>query len=311
MIKVSVIIPIFGVDKFIERCAVSLFEQSLQEMEFIFVNDCTKDKSMQVLQKVIEHYPDRKEHIHIVNHTENRGLPSARKTGMQYVHGEYVAHCDSDDWVEKNMYETLYLEANKNNLDIVWCDYFRGTEQSKIFVSTENQPALMQGPVWNKLVRTTLYQNSDFVYPTANKGEDGVIMTQLSFYAQKRGHIKKAYYNYFINPDSICGVVTPEGCLEKLNQEAANVKIKEDFLIRNGVAKKYKDNILRWKILTRKNLLPILDKKDYFSIWKQTFPEVDMEYLKSSKINIRHKIAYLLIRLHLYRICGVLVQKWS
>ena len=107
MIKVSVIIPIYGVEQYIERCATSLFEQTLDNVEFIFVNDCTKDKSIENLKKVIEKYPKRKNYIQIINHNENFGLPTARRTGLGYVHGEYVAHCDSDDWLEPNAYETL------------------------------------------------------------------------------------------------------------------------------------------------------------------------------------------------------------
>lgn len=309
--KVSIIIPIYGVELFIERCAISLFEQTLDDIEYIFVDDCTMDKSVQILQGIIAKYPQRKDNVFIIRHERNKGLASARKTGLKFVHGEYVAHCDSDDWVERNMYEYLYQEAISANADIVWCDYYRSDGESKKTISTKVQPELMQGPVWNKLVRTRLYTDYDIEFPTANKGEDGALMVQLSFFANKRIHVAKPLYNYFINPTSICGVITPEACLNRLSQEKTNVKFKTNFLIRQGVYEKYKDSVLRWKILSRKNLLPILEEQKYYQIWKGTFPEADKEYLKSPKINFRMKIGYILIRLRLDRVFKSLVQKWA
>ena len=82
MPKVSVIIPVYGVEKYIERCARSLFEQTLEDMEFIFVNDCTKDNSIDILLRVIDEYPKRKSQVHILNHEFNKGLPVARQTGI-------------------------------------------------------------------------------------------------------------------------------------------------------------------------------------------------------------------------------------
>ena len=194
--KVSIIIPIYGVELFIERCAISLFEQTLDDIEYIFVDDCTMDKSVQILQGIIAKYPQRKDNVFIIRHERNKGLASARKTGLKFVHGEYVAHCDSDDWVERNMYEYLYQEAISANADIVWCDYYRSDGKSKKTISTKVQPELMQGPVWNKLVRTRLYTDYDIEFPTANKGEDGALMVQLSFFANKRIHVAKPLYNY-------------------------------------------------------------------------------------------------------------------
>ena len=100
MPKVSVVIPVYGVEKYIERCARSLFEQTLDDIEYIFVNDCTKDRSIDILNEVINDYPARKQQIRIVHHKENKGLPFARQSGWQVATGEYVANCDSDDWVD-------------------------------------------------------------------------------------------------------------------------------------------------------------------------------------------------------------------
>ena len=78
-IKVSVCTPVYGVEAFIERCARSLFTQSYKNIEYIFVNDCTPDRSMEVLQQVLSDYPERKDSVKIVNHKTNRGLVAARR----------------------------------------------------------------------------------------------------------------------------------------------------------------------------------------------------------------------------------------
>lgn len=95
MAKVSVIVPIYNVSRFIKRCVESLFNQTLDDVEFIFVNDCTPDDSIDILKKVIADYPDR--NTMIINHEVNKGLPAARNTGLKAASGDYIFHCDSDD----------------------------------------------------------------------------------------------------------------------------------------------------------------------------------------------------------------------
>lgn len=125
MPKVSVIIPVYGVELYIGKCAKSLFEQSLENIEFIFVDDCTKDNSIAIIQQLLENYPNRKKQTLILHHEENLGLPKARLTGIQKATGEYIVHCDGDDWIELDMYQSMYELAIAENSDIVICDYFR------------------------------------------------------------------------------------------------------------------------------------------------------------------------------------------
>ena len=122
--KVSVIIPIYNVSRFIERCACSLMQQTLNEVEYIFVNDATPDNSMELLRGVIARYPARAAQVKIVEHEHNKGLPAARNTGLAAATGEYIFHCDSDDFVEPEMLEHLYNAAKEKDADIVWCDWF-------------------------------------------------------------------------------------------------------------------------------------------------------------------------------------------
>lgn len=120
---VSVIVPVYRAEKFIQQCARSLFEQTLEEMEFIFVNDCTPDSSMVILREIIKEYPNRARQVRIVEHDQNKGSATARNTGLDNARGSYIIYCDSDDWVEREMYEKMIKKAFDDKADIVGCDF--------------------------------------------------------------------------------------------------------------------------------------------------------------------------------------------
>lgn len=124
MIKVSVIVPIYQVAAYIERCARSLLEQTLENVELIFVDDCSPDESMQILQTVLAEYPERRVKVRVVRHVGNQGLPAARNTGLALAEGKYIFHFDSDDWAENTLLERLYDAAEEADADFVWCDWY-------------------------------------------------------------------------------------------------------------------------------------------------------------------------------------------
>ena len=120
--RVSIIVPVYGVEKYIERCAVSLFEQTYPNVEYVFVNDATPDKSIEVLQEVITRYPSRHKDVRIVNHPQNKGLSAARNTGIDNCTGEYIWHVDSDDYIALDAVEKLVKKAEQDKADIVIFD---------------------------------------------------------------------------------------------------------------------------------------------------------------------------------------------
>ena len=119
---VSIIVPVYGVERYIARCAVSLFEQTYKEVEYIFVNDATPDKSIEVLRTVMKRYPERAKAVRIVEHPKNKGLSAARNTGLDHAKGDYIWHVDSDDYVATNAVEKWIEVAEKQSADIVICD---------------------------------------------------------------------------------------------------------------------------------------------------------------------------------------------
>lgn len=186
--KISVIIPVYNVGKFIERCVQSLMEQTMDNVEYIFVDDASPDNSIQILQKVLVDYPGRHDDVRILTHVENKGLPAARNTGLAVATGEYIFHCDSDDFVEKDLLSTLYETACRENADIVWSDYYISYPNNERYLkqpSYDTPEAALKGMlngrmkynVWNKLVKRSLYTDNDITFPSGYAmGEDMTMM---------------------------------------------------------------------------------------------------------------------------------------
>lgn len=299
MPKVSVIVPIFGVEKYIKRCAESLFYQTLDDIEFIFVNDCTKDSSINILESCINDHPEIRHKVKIIHHKENKGLPQARRTGFINSTGNFIGYCDSDDWVDKNMYEQMYEKAVSEDADMVICGYFVSDGIKKKSYDIAETKGLLMGPVWNKIAHRKLYENN-IEFPVANKAEDGAIMTQISYFSQRRAYIHNPLYFYFSNPTSICRQLDEISCISRMRQECKNVDLRLNFLNRKGEASKYYRDIIIWKFEARNNLIPYISKRHIFDLWKKTYPEINHQILLYS--DLRTKVKYLLLRCRLQRL---------
>lgn len=206
MTTVSVVVPFYNVAPFIARCARSLMEQTLRDVEFIFVDDASPDGSSDILKRVLAEF-DRD--ARIVVHAQNQGLPAARNTGLEQAKGEYVFHCDSDDWLEPTMLEDLYMAAVSANADFAYCDFYIDFESSRRPMLTPDYPdaetmvkegflaGMMKYNVWNKLVRRDLYNHPSTIrFPAGHSmGED---MTMISLGIRSKGIIRvpKPLYHY-------------------------------------------------------------------------------------------------------------------
>ncbi|EKF9488800.1 glycosyltransferase family 2 protein, partial [Vibrio cholerae] len=120
--KVSVIMPVYNTELYVERAMISLMEQTLDDVQFIIIDDGSKDNSLSIIKEVITRYPSRKDQITLISR-ENRGVAATRAQGMDLATGEYVIHLDSDDWVERDWLEAMHTKAVQDNADVVICDY--------------------------------------------------------------------------------------------------------------------------------------------------------------------------------------------
>ena len=164
MPKVSVIVPVYNVEKYIERCVRSLFEQTLDDIEYIFVDDCSPDNSISIVKSVSEDYPNRKNNIKYCIHNKNRGLTSTRNTGLAVATGDFIAHCDSDDWVTKDAYQIMYEAAISEDADMTICDFFisDGVTHRPYYNSLDNNEEnnlFVYINIWTRLVKRSLYKN--------------------------------------------------------------------------------------------------------------------------------------------------------
>lgn len=119
MIKVSILTPIFGVEKYIEQCVRSLFEQSYASIEYIFVDDCTPDRSIDILQSLLKAYPNRAKQARIIHHDKNRGVGAARQTALMTATGDYIFFADSDDLLPRDAVELLVKKAESTHADLI------------------------------------------------------------------------------------------------------------------------------------------------------------------------------------------------
>lgn len=240
---VSICVPVYGVEKYIERCAVSLFEQNYPYIEYIFVDDCTPDNSITILNDVIERYPNRKPNVHIICHDKNRGLAAARNTAVDAVKTDFLIHVDSDDWVDKNLVKELVLMQKKNNADIVTADaiaYYPNKKKAFKVLRTTNAKELtlntiwgtLRTQVWGRLIRKKLYTDNNIrVVEGCNLAEDYQVMPKLIYFAQKVEWTDKAYYHYIgLNPSNY----TNNFSLKNYEQSIQSFQIVYDFFSDKG-----------------------------------------------------------------------------
>lgn len=310
MPKVSVIIPVYGVEKYIERCARSLFEQTLDDIEYLFIDDCTLDRSIEILNRVLDEYPQRKNQVIIHRMEKNSRQAAVRKWGMLNATGDYIIHCDSDDWVDVTMYEKMYNKAIETGSDVVVCDYVTtdGGSLKKINKACHSvkpieflENMLLQRDPWslcNKLFKRTAYYN--IVFPTSAMGEDMATTMQLVWNCSKLEYIPIAYYHYYFNPDSITKKRTKENSLRNFTQLKDNTEIVNKTFAQRSLTPKMKDGLLNLKLQVKSLLLPLVWNNEYYIMWKKLYPNLESQLYLSKSIDITTKIKYLLTRLRLY-----------
>lgn len=296
--RISVIVPIFKVEKFIGRCTESLMQQTMQEgVEFIFVDDATPDRSMDVLQEVLERYPARKAQIVLLRHEVNQGLPAARNTGLAVARGEYVFHCDSDDYVETDMLETLYDTAVQQCADMVWCDWYltyaeseRYMKQPQYGTAEEALKAMLAGGmkynVWNKLVRRSLYTDNHIAFPAGyGMGED-MTMMRLAACARQVAYVPKAFYHYVkTNAGSFCQTYS-ERHLKELQH---NVSETAQFIL-GHCGKEWEREVAFLKLEAKFPFLISDGTNGEYRRWKEWYPEANAYIMQNRFVSLRSRM---------------------
>ena len=284
---ISVIVPVYNVEKYIEKCLKSLVEQTLKNIEIIIVNDGSTDNSKKIISKFAEKYSNIKYY-----EKTNGGLSSARNYGIKYANGEYVAFLDSEDYVEKNLYELMYKKALQENSDMVECDFIweyygkngeivkTKKDKRKKFKTLNQYVKNARVVAWNKLIKKQIIDDFNIRFP------EGLIYEDIEFFYKLFPHLNKISY---VN---IYGIhyVQRNGSILNSNPE----KIGDIFKILDNVIKYYRDldiyeNEMKYRyrrILlgsSMKRILKIKDKKLKKNFFLKTLKSLNMKQKNEKK----------------------------
>lgn len=230
MPKVSIIVPIYNVEGYIEKCLETLVNQTLKDIQIILVNDGSKDRSIEVVKKFLKEYPEKITYLE----KENGGLSDARNYAIPHAKGEYIAFLDADDYVEKNMYEEMYKVAQKENSDMVECDFYWEypkkikTDVGQIYNDKKEMLEKIRVVAWNKLIKREVLEKTGILFPKGYRYEDVEFTYKLVPYLNKVSFVKKPFIHY----------VQREGSISNVQNE----RTKEIFDVLDHVIEYYKKN---------------------------------------------------------------------
>ena len=280
MKKVSVIVPMYNVEKVISRCVQSLFTQTLKDFEVVFVNDCSRDNTITVLSELHRAYERDDIQVKIVNHEKNAGVAAARNTGLNNASGEYIYYVDSDDYIAEDTLELMYSEAVEEKCDVVGCEWLLSFENNArhmvhpdvktgkdAFVKMCN--GVMRWNLWLWMVRRSIYEDYGFRFiPGANMGEDMMVMMKILLNSDKVSIIHKPLYHY-IQTNSNAMTKNFSAYRDQVSDNVAEV---ESYLGQIGRAEEYLSALHQLKLNLKLPLI-ISDKTTDYEFWQNWFPE--------------------------------------
>lgn len=280
---VSVIVPVYNVASYIEKCARSLFEQTLDNLEIIFVDDCSPDNSVDIIKEVLAEYPHRQLQTRIIKMPTNAGLAGVRRRGIIEATGDYIIHCDGDDWVDPSLYEELYNTAVNDNADIVICDLIENYTDScvrhKQVLRSTNPKLLLRD--WyrntihmsccNKLIRRSIYiDKSVMPWPGLDMWEDNGLIIRVFYYASKISYVSDSAYHY--NRTNTKSLTSGAGYgIKQVNQMIGVAEKISEFFESKSDGRDFQKTIDAIRYLARINL--VTDSFKNYRRFNKTFSE--------------------------------------
>jgi len=240
MPKVSVIVPIYNVEKYLEKCINSLLSQTLEDIQIILVNDGSKDNSGNIAKEYEKNNKDRVIYVE----KENGGLSDARNYGLKYATGDFIAFLDSDDYIEKNAYEEMYNKAIEENADYVECDFIWEfpnkirIDKQYPYKNKKEMLSFVRVVAWNKLIKRQLIIDNNLEFPKGLRYEDVEFTYKLIPFINKFAYVDKPFIHYVQRKGSIANVQ---------NERTAEIFTVLDNVIefykKNNIYEKYRDEL--------------------------------------------------------------------
>ena len=280
MKKVSVIMPMYNVEKVMARSVQSLFAQTLRDFEAVFVDDCSSDNTGEELRRIISSYNREDISVKIVRHEPNKGVAAARNTGLDNAEGEYIYYLDSDDYFDDDALEVMYETAKKDDADIVGCEWLLSFENNARYmvqpeVKTGREAfekmcnGVMRWNLWLFMVRRDLYEDNAFRFiPGANMGEDMMVMMKILLNAGKVSMVHRPLYHYIQTNSN----AMTKNFARYRGQVSENVAELERYIAQSGKLDEFCGLINQLKLNLKLPLI-ISDKKADYTLWHEWFPE--------------------------------------
>lgn len=313
--KVSFIVAVYNVSDYIERCAQSLFEQTLEDIEIIFCDDASTDNSVQLIRDLLNRYPHRRECVKFICNETNQGTAINRWNGAKAATGEYVLLVDGDDYLEVTMGEELYSEAVSSGADVVQCDCYYDSADEIVRKRTSIQGEDLRDcllnriawhNIWIRLFKRSLLDNDQLVWPKCHMADDLVISIAVTALASKAVYLPIPLYHYNYNPNSIMSCRNEAGLLSMYEQQLVNTDVLVDFWRKQGLQEKYEMGYVITMSHARNILLDITNKRKYRRLWRRTYPELNKLIFwgnKNHPSSYRNKIWYVAVLLGLFPSC--------
>ena len=312
-IKVSILVPFYKVEKYVGRCVESLFTQTYKNIEYVFVNDCTPDGSMEVINGVIEKYGVASQCKMIV-HEQNQGISASRNDCLDNMTGDYFLFIDSDDYIDQDMVELLVEAAVKENADISGCGYIEeyadhSVEHPQKYTNDHDEMMraitllTIKGVMWKLLVRSTIVtEHKDEVrfIPDRNMVDDYLFCCQIFYYAKRFASVDRCMYHWIqYNPNNYTHTT-----VFAVESQAVAIRKVEEFYKGKGVFEVVKDDLLKRKFISK---LPLLLDKECRNVilWYRLFPESNAAW-KIMHFPLGNRILFMLANSPLYRILPIL-----
>lgn len=279
---VSIIVPVYNAEAGVQRCLDSLERQTYRQLEVIFVNDCSTDGGMEVIERWASSADVNDFRIRTVNHMRNRGVAAARNTGLSYVTGEYIYYVDADDYIEPDTLEKMVEAAVQTGAEIVGCEWFLSFNKNERWMRQPDAACgldlftrmcygVARWNLWLFLVKSELYRANGIRFiERQNMGEDMMVMMKLALHTDKVVMLHQPFYHYVqTNLNSL----TKSWSAEYRRQVTSNVEELERYLLAAG-RNEFRVEMACLKLNIKLPLLVTGRRADY-EIWQKWFPEAD------------------------------------
>ncbi|HIB8180971.1 TPA: glycosyltransferase family 2 protein [Elizabethkingia anophelis] len=295
---VSIIVPVYNAEDTLHIAIDSILAQTYQNVELVIVDDCSKDNTLNKLYKYKDGEINNNFSIKIISHETNKGVASARNTGLENASGEYIYYVDADDWIDDKTIEILIKEQQKNDSDIVGCNWYLSFNQNErrmnqpVFTSSleaiqKMTNGTMRWNLWLFMGKRSLYEKYNIRFISGmNMGEDLMVMMRLFIHSNHVSFVNKALYHYGqSNNDSLTKTYSEKHRLEV----AINLQKVEESINDSSFSHTIGDGINFLKLNIKLPLL-ISNKESDYKKWEEWFPEANPYVMKNIELPFRTRL---------------------